>query len=197
VLELAAESRCSSGVEGRPHAERELALRAQNGDLRAFEQLVEPHREVMFRIAYLTLRNAADAEDAAQDALVKAWRALSRFHRDAPLRPWLLTITANEARNRRRGAGRRERLALRATASPSGEAAPSPEELTVAASERRRLLDALEQLPDGQRLVLECRYLLSLSEEETAAALGIRRGTVKSRAARALEQLREVHGARV
>ena len=172
-------------------------LRAQNGDVRAFEQLVEPHREVMFRVAYLIARNAADAEDAAQEALLKAWRALGRFRRDAPLRPWLLTIAANEARNRRRGAGRRERLALRATASSSGEAAPSPEELTVAAAERRSLLAALEQLPDGQRLVLECRYLLSLSEEETAAALGIRRGTVKSRSARAIEQLREVHGARV
>jgi RNA polymerase sigma factor (sigma-70 family) len=184
-------------VEGRPHDERELVLRSQRGDSRAYEELVRPHQEIAFRVAYVITRDAADAEDAAQEALVKAWRALGRFHRDAPLRPWLLTITANEARNRRRGAGRRERLALRAAASPSGEAAPSPEELTVAASERRRLLDALEQLPDGQRLVLECRYLLSLSEEETAAALGIRRGTVKSRAARALEQLREVHGARV
>jgi RNA polymerase sigma factor (sigma-70 family) len=184
-------------VEGRPRSEQELVLRAQSGDARAFERLVEPHREVMFRVAYLIVRNAADAEDAAQDALVKAWRALSRFRPDAPLRPWLLKIAANEARNRRRAAGRRERLALRATASPSGEAAPSPEELAVAAAERRRLLDALEQLPDGQRLVLACRYLLSLSEQETAAALGIRPGTVKSRAARALEQLREVHGARV
>lgn len=154
---------------------------AQSGDARAFEQLVEPHRELMFRVAYLIVRNRADAEDAAQDALVKAWRSLGRFRPGAPLRPWLVTITANEARNRRRGAGRRERLALRASAS------------TVAAAERRRLLDSVEQLPDAQRLVLECRFLLSLSEEETAAALGVRRGTVKSRAARALERLREVH----
>jgi RNA polymerase sigma factor (sigma-70 family) len=184
-------------VEGRPRSEQELVLRSQHGDVRAFEQLIEPHREVMFRVAYLIVRNAADAEDAAQDALIKAWRAVGRFRREAPVRPWLLTIAANEARNRRRAAGRRERLALRAAASPSGEAAPSPEELTVAAAERRRLLEALEQLPEGQRLVLECRYLLSLSEEETAAALHIRRGTVKSRAARAIEELREVHGTRV
>ena len=86
-----------------------------------------------------------------------ASRRAPSVRRDAPLRPWLITIAANEARNRRRGAARRERLALRATASPSGEAAPSPEELTVAAAERRSLLAALEQLPDGQRLVLECR----------------------------------------
>ena len=87
--------------------------------------------------------------------------------------------------------------ALRATAISSGEAAPSPEDLAVAAVDRSRLLAALEQLPDAQRLVLECRYLLGLSEEATAAALGIRRGTVKSRAARALDRLREVHGTRV
>jgi RNA polymerase sigma factor (sigma-70 family) len=184
-------------VEGRPRSEHELALRAQSGDTRAFEQLVEPHREVMFRVAYLIVRNAADAEEAAQDALVKAWRALNRFRPHSPVRPWLVAIAANEARNRQRGTGRRERLALRTIASSSGGAAPSPEELTVAAAERRRLLDAVEQLPDGQRLVLECRYLLSLSEEETAAALGIPRGTVKSRAARALDQLREVHEARL
>lgn len=184
-------------MEGRPRSEQELALRAQGGDARAFEQLVAPHREVMFRVAYLIVRNAADAEDAAQDALVKAWRALGRFRAGAPLRPWLLAIAANEARNRRRGSGRGERLVLRATAISSGEAAPSPEDLAVAAVDRSRLLAALEQLPDAQRLVLECRYLLGLSEEATAAALGIRRGTVKSRAARALDRLREVHGTRV
>ena len=171
-------------------------LRAQRGDARAFEELVQPHREIVFRVAYLVTRNAADAEDAAQDALVKAWRHLGRFRAGSPLRPWLLRIAANEARNRRRGSGRAERLRLRAVAASPGEAAPSPEEAAVAAEERRRLLDALEQLPEQARLVLACRYLLELSEEETAAALAVRRGTVKSRTARALERLREADGAR-
>ena len=172
-------------------------LRAQRGDARAFAQLVEPHREIAFRVAYLITRNPADAEDALQDGLLKAWRALGRFRPNAPLRPWLLRIAANEARNRRRGEGRREGLALRAAAASPGEAAPSPEEAALAAERRRLLLDALEQLPERARLVLELRYLLGLSEDETAAALGIRRGTVKSRSARALERLREAHGARV
>jgi RNA polymerase sigma-70 factor, ECF subfamily len=182
-------------VEGRPLDERELAVRAQRGDTRAFEQLVEPHREIAFRVAYLITRNAADAEDAAQEALLKAWRSLGRFRPGAPLRPWLLRITANEARNRRRGEGRREGLVLRAATASPGEAAPSPEEAAVAADERRRLLDSLARLPEGSRLVLQCRYLLGMSEEEVAAALGVRRGTVKSRSARALERLREEHGA--
>ena len=171
-------------------------LRAQRGDAHAFEELVRPHREIVFRVAYLVTRNAADADDAAQEALLKAWRALGRFRAGAPLRPWLLRIAANEARNRRRSAGRTERLVLRAAAASSGEAAPSPEEAATAAEERAGLLAALEALPEQARLVLACRYLLDLSEEETAAALGVRRGTVKSRTARALDRLREAHGAR-
>jgi RNA polymerase sigma-70 factor (ECF subfamily) len=182
-------------VEGRPHDERELVLRAQRGDPRAYEELVAPHQEIAFRVAYVITRNAADAEDAVQDALVKAWRALGRFRAGEPLRPWLLRIAANEARNRRRSAGRRERLALR-SASVSGEAAPSPEDAALDAAQREQLLAALEALPVEARDVLACRYLLDLSEEETAAALDIARGTVKSRSARALDRLKEAYGPR-
>lgn len=182
-------------MEGRPPDERELALRAQRGDQRAFESLVQPHWETAFRLAHLITRNAADAEDAVQDALLKSWRALPRFRISEPFRPWLLRITANEARNRRRSAGRRAGLLLRAQAAGvSGGAAPSPEQLVVADDESRRLLRELEHLPDQARIVLGCRYLLDLSELETAAALGVRKGTVKSRTARALERLREIHG---
>lgn len=185
-----------AGVEGRPRDERELARRAQRGDAQAFEQLIEPHREIVFRVAYLITRNPAEAEDAAQDALVKLWRTFARFRLDAPLRPWLLRIAANEARNRLRSGASRDRLLLRAAAVSSGEAAPSPEEAAVTADERQHLLSTLQALSDPFRLVLECRYLLELSEEETAATLGLRPGTVKSRTARALEQLRETHGPR-
>jgi RNA polymerase sigma-70 factor, ECF subfamily len=183
-------------VEGRPRDERELARRAQRGDAQAFEQLIDPHREIAFRVAYLIIRNRAEAEDATQDALLKLWRSFARFRADAPLRPWLLRIAANEARNRLRSGASRDRLLLRAAAVSSGEAAPSPEEAAVAADERQHVLAALEGLADPFRLVLECRYLLELSEEETAATLGLRRGTVKSRTARALGHLREAHGSR-
>lgn len=169
-------------------------LRAKRGDERAFAELVRAHQEIAFRVAYLISGSAAEAEDAVQDGLVKAWRALGRFRRGAPLRPWLLEIVANEARNRRRSAGRRAALALRAEREGvSGGAAPSPEAETVAREDRARLLAALDRLPDDGRLVLACRYLLELSEGETAAALGLRRGTVKSRTARALERLREAY----
>ena len=96
----------------------DLAARARSGDDRAFGMLVERHQTVAFRTAYVICGNAADAEDAAQDGFIKARSAMGRFREGAPFRPWLLTIVANEARNRRRSAGRRSALALRAAAEP-------------------------------------------------------------------------------
>jgi len=179
-------------VAGRPPTDFDLVERARRGEADAFALLVRPHEDIAFRTAYLITRNAADAQDAAQDALVKAHRALGRFRRDAPFRPWLLAIVANEARNRRRAAGRREGLALRAAGETiSGDAAPSPEDAAVAAAERQQLLAAVERLPDDQRLAVACRYLLQLSELETAHVLAVPSGTVKSRLSRALDRLRE------
>jgi RNA polymerase sigma factor (sigma-70 family) len=184
-------------VEGRPREERDLVLLAQAGDARAYEELVRAHQQIAFRVAYLITRNAADAEDAAQEGLVKAWRALARFRAGEPLRPWLLQIVANEARNRARSAGRREHLAVRAAGAVSSSgAAPSLEDAVLDADRRRTLLAALEQLPDGSREILACRYLLDLSEDETASVLGVRLGTVKSRSSRALDRLREAYGPR-
>jgi RNA polymerase sigma-70 factor (ECF subfamily) len=182
-------------VVGRPLAQDELVERARGGDARAYAVLVRDHEELAFRTAMLITGNAADAEEAAQDAFVKAYRALGRFRAGEPLRPWLLTIVANEARNRRRSAGRRTALVLRAGEErPSGESAHSPEAALLAGERRERLLEAIGRLREDDRLVIGCRYLLELSEAETAAALRLRRGTVKSRLSRALERLREEVG---
>lgn len=176
----------------RPLADDELVARAKQGDTRAFSTLVEEHQTIAFRTAYLVTGSAADAEDAVQEAFVKAYRALGRFRQGASFRPWLLAIVANEARNRRRSAGRRERLALRVAEDPlSGGAVPSPEAALLDAERKEELLAAVNELGDDDRLVLGCRYFLGLSEEETAATLGWRRGTVKSRLSRSLARLRE------
>ena len=149
------------------------------------------YQGIAFRTAYVIARNAADAEEAAQDGFVKAWRALGRFREGAPFRPWLLRIVANEARNRVRSAGRRANLALRAaTETSSGDAAPSPEAALLSAEERSALLAAVNELPDEQRTVVSLRYFLGLSEQEVAETLDVPQGTVKSRTARALERLR-------
>lgn len=176
----------------RPPTEEELVERAKRGDEDAYEELVRAHQGIAFRTAYLVAGSAAEAEEAAQEGFVKAFRALGRFRRGSPFQPWLLQIVANEARNRRRSAGRRAALALRAAAEgSSGGAAPSPEGALLAGEDRERLLAAVNALRDEERFVIACRYFLELSEEETAAALGLRIGTVKSRTSRALEHLRE------
>jgi RNA polymerase sigma factor (sigma-70 family) len=159
-------------------------------DLDDYEQLVREHQGIAFRTAYLIVGSAADAEEVVQDAFVKAHRALGRFREDAPFRPWLLAIVANEARNKRRSAGRRARFELRlAEERPSGGAAPSPEAALLAQERRAQLLGAIDTLREEHRQVVACRYLLGLSEAETAAALGCRPGTVKSRLSRALARL--------
>ena len=169
----------------------DLVARAKQGDGGAYGTLVKEHQTLAFRTAYLLTGSAADAEDAVQDAFVKAHGALGRFRPGSPFRPWLLAIVANEARNRRRSAGRRERLALRAAEDPlSGGAVPSPEAALLEAEQREELLAAVNDLREDDRLAIACRYFLGLSEEETAATLGWRRGTVKSRTSRALDRLR-------
>jgi RNA polymerase sigma-70 factor (ECF subfamily) len=178
-------------VVGRPLPDPDLVARARQGDAAAYEELVHRHQAIALRTAYLFAGSEADAQEAAQDAFLKAYRSLGRFRRDAPFRPWLLSIVANEARNRRRSAGRRQALALRAAADAApGDAAPSPEAALVSAERREQLLAAVNRLGEDHRLAISCRYFLELSEDETAAGLGIRRGTVKSRLARALERLR-------
>jgi RNA polymerase sigma-70 factor (ECF subfamily) len=180
-------------VEGRPlDDDQELINRTRRGDLDSYDRLVGRYLAVALRVAGV-LCGAEEANDVTQEAFVKAWRALGRFRDDSPFRPWLLRIVANEARNARRAAGRRARLALRAGADhPSVDAVPSTEDAVLVAERRRAVLAALDSLPEHQREVISCRYLGGLNEAETAAALGCRVGTVKSRGSRALSRLRTV-----
>ena len=179
-------------MEDRPPQEAELVARAKRGEQEAYEEIVRRHQTIAFRTAWVITGSAADAEEAAQDAFVKAHAALGRFREGSPLRPWLLAIVANEARNRAKAAGRRERLALRvAEERRPGGAVPSPEAALLDSEQRDELLAALTHLPDSDRQAIACRYFLDLSEKETAAVLGCARGTVKSRLSRALGRLRE------
>ena len=136
----------------------------------------------------------ADADDVVQEAFVKAYRALGSLRDGAPFRPWLLRIVANETKNLHRSTGAgcpanaeptiSERLSLRCTARSI------PAELAISQQEQDQLRGELLNLPPPQRLVVICRYLLDLDEAETAAVLGIARGTVKSRSSRGLDRLR-------
>src|SRR6516225_1364012 len=99
-------------MEGRPEDDSALVARARRGDEAAFEEIVHRYQQVAFRTAYVLTGSASDAEDATQEGLVKAFRALDRFRPGAEIRPWLLRIVANEARNRARSSGRRHHLEL-------------------------------------------------------------------------------------
>jgi RNA polymerase sigma-70 factor (ECF subfamily) len=180
-------------VEGRPLEDADLVEQARRGNADAYAELVRRYQDLAFRTAYLVTGLPSDAEDAAQEAFVKAYRALPGFRSGAPLRPWLLRIVANEARNRRRSSGRRAVLTLRAADEhASVDAAPSAEAAVLANEGRRTMIEALNAMREDDRLVITCRYFLDLNEAEMADVLGIRRGTVKSRLSRALVRLRSI-----
>lgn len=179
-----------NSVEGRPLIEQDLILKAKNGDVAAFEELVRTHQQLALRVAFLVIGDRSGAEDVTQEAFVKAYHAISRFREDGSFRPWLLRIVRNEALNQKRRHGRQDRLGLRLANDPvSGAAAPSPETAVMAGADREAVLAAVQALPDRYRQVVAHRYFLGLSEAETAATLDIPAGTVKSRTARALQRL--------
>jgi RNA polymerase sigma-70 factor, ECF subfamily len=181
----------SNAVAGRTESEEQrLVTQAKAGDQQAYAELLARHQAVAFRAAYLIAGSAAEAEDATQEACVKAWLALERFRAGAPFRPWLVRIAMNEARNRRRAAGRRAGLMLRLNPAPAESVAvPSAESVALEGEERARLVDAVARLREDDQLIVAARYFLGLSEAETAIALKLRRGTVKSRLSRALGRL--------
>jgi RNA polymerase sigma-70 factor (ECF subfamily) len=178
-------------VVSRPLDEASLVVRAKHGDAAAYEELVHRHQAIAFRVAFVAAGDRGDAEEAVQDGFVKAFRALGRFRDGAPFRPWLLQIVANEARNRRTAANRHPTVDLAAiTDRPAPNGDQSPEQAAIAADQRARLVEALNQLREEDRAIIAYRYLLDLTEAEMASALDCPRGTVKSRLSRALDRLR-------
>ena len=152
----------------------------------AYAALVRAQEPAARRLAFVLC--GSDGDDAVQEAIVKGWYGLGRFRGDGAFAGWLLRIVANEARNRRRAAGRRSAHELR-LAEPL--VAPAAEAAVVQASQRRAIADAVAALPEKLRDVVACRHLLDLSEAETADVLGVPAGTVKSRLSRGLDRLRD------
>jgi RNA polymerase sigma factor (sigma-70 family) len=175
---------------GGPLEETELVRRARRGEVSAYEELVRRYQGIAHRTAYLITGEAAEAEDAAQQAFVKAFGALGRFDPDRPFRPWLLRIVGNEARNLRRSAGRRAALELVVSREPE-QLAASPEAEALDRERRESLMAAVSGLGEADRQVIGLRYFLDLTEGEMAEALGVAPGTVKSRLSRAMGRLRE------
>jgi RNA polymerase sigma-70 factor (ECF subfamily) len=164
----------------------ELLERSVAGDRLAFERLFRPLYEDGFRLAAAMLSDASLAEDAVQEALLKAWRKLYTFRSGHDVRPWFLTIVANQCRSVRRGRWWSvQRFAEMDT--------PAPGE--PATAERLDLEAALGRLPRKARLLLVLRYYLDMSFEEIGAVVGASPTAAKSSTHRALVRLRSEWGA--
>lgn len=158
-----------------------LIVGARGGDKVAFMRIVEPLLPQAYRLAAGMLRSEPYAEDAVQDAVLNAWRNVHKLRPDSDIRPWFLTIVANQCRTYRRSRWWRV---------TSGEALPDatvPNPLDPATIDLRR---ALYKLPEDQRLLLVLRYYLDLPLDEVAAVLGISSKAARSRVHRALRRLR-------
>jgi RNA polymerase sigma-70 factor, ECF subfamily len=170
-------------------SDSELVARACAGDDAAVGALVGRFQVAALRLAAAISGSADDAADIAQEAFVKAIRALPRLADPATVRSWMLRIVANEAKNHLRSRDRRrhrdERYGSWVVAAP-----PDPEVSALDADDARGLGLALGRIGTRDRQVIAYRYFAGLSEGETALALGVAVGTVKSRTARALARLR-------
>jgi RNA polymerase sigma-70 factor, ECF subfamily len=171
--------------------DRNLIESSQNGDPAAWEALVTQYQEPVFRLAYLFLGDPEEAKDIAQEAFLRAWKALETFDKSRPIRPWLLSIAANLAKNRRRSIGRYLQHLYRAATREPGTTW-TVEERAQQNLESNALWEAVRRLHASDQEVIYLRYFLELSIEDAAAASGVASGTVKSRLHRAMERLRAI-----
>lgn len=184
-------------TQGTPDAE--LASRAAGGDAPAFEAIMRRHNRLLFRTARAILKSDQEAEDALQDAYLRAWRALGGFRADARLSTWLVRIVANEALGRlRRKSADIIPLETAMTAPDHDiQAALSdtpddrPDSFAMRAQLRRLLEAHIDLLPDAFRTVFMLRAVEELSVEEVAEVLQIPEATVRTRFFRARSLLRE------
>ncbi len=173
--------------------EEDLVARAQRGDFDAYNVLLRHYRDLALGTAFMILGDRQDAEDAVQEAFTRAFRALPRFRPDGAFRAWLMRIVVNQARTVRATTRREADVLSRASGQlPRMTPPPSAEAAALAQGRREALLRSVLELPERDRLIITYRYFFDMSEEDTAAALGIARGTVKSRLARALVRLRPI-----
>lgn len=175
-------------------SEHILVNRARRGDPAAWSDLVSSHQQHVFRLAYLVLRDAAEAEDVAQETFVRAFLALDDFDTGRPLRPWLTRIAVNLARNRRRALGRYlNQLRRLLNKEPEAERIMKGPEKTVQARwQAHDLWTAVQRLSQIRQEVVYLRYFLAMSEADMAQALEVPPGTVKSRLHRALAELKRI-----
>ncbi|MGC2184861.1 MAG: sigma-70 family RNA polymerase sigma factor [Terriglobales bacterium] len=190
----------ASGVKRLDRNETELIMRAREGDVDAFYELVRPYERAVFLAALSLVKNDADAEDVAQEAVLKAFKNLARFRQEAKFSTWLIQISINEAKMKLR----KERRHLYESIDEGqqredGDYIPKdfadwreiPSEALEQKELRCALTKALDSLPEKYRTVLILRDVQHLSITETAQVLGLSEANVKTRLCRARLQMRD------
>jgi RNA polymerase sigma-70 factor, ECF subfamily len=173
--------------------ELDLIARILKGEKALFHDLIRPCERSAYRTAYSLLKNEADAEDATQEAILKAYRALGSFRGDAKFSTWLLSIVFNEARGRLRQTNRSVNEPLESESSEDGSFTPYlladwreiPSEALERAELARKIEAAIQELPFAYREVFLLRDKEELSIEEIAEIAGVNKGLVKVRLFRA------------
>jgi len=172
--------------------ERDAAREAERSRRdREFEARVAECGPLAFRVAQGVLRNAADAEDVAQEALLRAYRKFDRLRDVTRFRGWLVRISFRLALDRWRSARRRERRETEWSLPERRPAPPTAEEIAVSNQFQARLEQALDEMPEKFRIVLLLAAIQGYTLEEVAGMLGVPTGTVKSRLFLARKQLAE------
>lgn len=181
-----------------PGEEARLIRAAQGGDEAAFTEIVRRYQRAVYRLAHGLTRNAADADDLAQETFVRAYRALERFRAGEPLYPWLSRITMNLAFSLFRHRRRRPETALEplVEAGQQWGVEDDPLEHAAGREQREQLQAAFGELSEEHQAVLSLRALEGLSYEEIAGTLQVPVGTVMSRLSRARSELRQRLAAR-
>jgi RNA polymerase sigma factor (sigma-70 family) len=174
--------------------EQELILRSKNGDVDAFNSLVEQYQRLVFNLALRMLGNAEAAEDASQDTFISAYRAIDKF-RGGSFKSWVLRIAANSCHDKQRVIRRYRVVSLDTLLEtddlPQSSNTESPEDYALRRELGRFLNDGLSHLPEDQRLAVVLSDVEGLSYEEVAQVAGCSLGTVKSRLNRGRTRLRD------
>ena len=178
--------------------ENELIKKAAKGDPNAFETLMLQYRTPVYNLCYRMLGDTEDAADMTQETFLKAWKHLGSFRMQSAFSTWLYRLAGNSCLDLLRSKKRRPTISLvqededgeQVTLDPA-DPSPLPDELLIKKEEQRILQDALMSLDEQQRIILTLRVIKDLSYDDIASILQIKSGTVKSRLARARENLRK------
>ena len=178
--------------------ERKIIKKAAAGSADAFEQLLLKYQTPIYNLCLRMTGNPEDAADMTQEAFLKAWRSLSSFQFESSFSTWLYRLTTNTCLDYLRSQKRRPQCSLTVEDDDGEEQvldvtdeAPTPEEALLSAEERSQLVHALSQLEASQRQIITLRVVNDLSYAEIAEILDVKEGTVKSRLARARDNLRK------